>query len=166
MPKTVLHDEPTEEYKAALAAKEAQRKKEQQERSAKEIRAKQSAAKAKRKMEAKKKELQNELANKKIAECNAKIARAEKTLESEKAYDLIAKIALWLSAFMVAVAALAFFAGPGVDSALIAMVIAFMLICFSVFFQTKSSFATKKIAENRKRITKIRQELYAIKNRR
>ena len=166
MPKTVLHDEPTEEYKAALAAKEAQRKKEQQDARVSQMRKKQAAARAKREMEAKKKELQNELANKKIVECNAKIARAEKTLESEKAYDLIAKIALWLSAFMLAVAALAFFAGPGVDSALIAMVIAFMLICFSVFFQTKSSFATKKIAENRKRITKIRQELYAIKNRR
>ena len=166
MQKKQIHDEPTEEYKAALAAKEAQKLKEEQDARAEQIRAKQSAAKAKREMEAKKKELQTELAGKKIAECNARIKKVEEVLANEKSYDLVAKIALWLFVLMMAVTAIAFFLGLGVDSVLITMVIAFFLICFSIFFQTKPNFARRKITENRRKIAKIRKELSKVKNRR
>ena len=156
-----LHNEPTEEYKVAIAAKELQKMKAKES----EIRKKQSAAKAKREMEAKKKELQEALAGKKIAECNAKIAKAEKVLEGEKAYDLIAKIALVAFAFMLAISAAVFFIGLGANAVLVPMIIAFVIVCISIFFQTKPDFAKKKIRDNKKRITKIRQELYAVKNR-
>ncbi|MBQ3280407.1 hypothetical protein IJG92_02000 [Candidatus Saccharibacteria bacterium] len=166
MQKKQIHDEPTEEYKAALAAKEAQRKKEQQDTRVSQMREKQAAAKAKREMEAKKKELQSELAGKKIAECNARIKKAEETLASEKAYDLGAKITLGLFALMIFVSIAVFLVGLGVDALIIAMSIAFLTICLSIFFQTKPDFARKKISDNNKRIAKIRKELYGTKNRR
>lgn len=164
--KKTIHDEPTEEYKAALAAKEAQKKKEEQDAKAAQIRKRQTAAKAKREMEARKKELQTELANKKIAGYSAKIAKAEKALESEKVYDSIAKIALGFFAFMMLLTIGVMIAGLGVDVVLVSMSIALLILCFSIFFQVKPNFAKKEIAENRRQIAKVRQALYAVKNRR
>lgn len=158
-------EEMSEEYKAQLAAREALKAKEQQDKITKQMRQKQAANKAKREMEAKRKELQTELAGKKIAECNAKIAKAEKVLESEKAYDLIAKIAVVAFAFMLAISAAVFFMGLGADAVLVPMIIAFVIVCISIFFQAKPGFAKKTIHDNKKRIKKIRQELYAVKNR-
>ena len=159
------HEEMTDEYKAQLAAKEALKAKEQQDKMAKQMKQKQAANKAKREMEAKKKELQEALAGKKIAECNDKIQKAEKALESEKAYDLIAKIGLGFFVFMLAVTLATFLMGLGANTVLVPMIIAFVIICISIFFQTKPNFAKKEIRDNKKRIRKIRQELYAVKNR-
>ena len=158
-------EEMSEEYKAQLAAREALKAKEQQDKITKQMRQKQAANKAKREMEAKRKELQTELAGKKIAECNAKIAKAEKVLESEKTYDLIAKIALGACAFMLILSFVIFLIGLGVDALLVPMIAAFLIICISIFFQAKPNFAKKEIRDNKKRIKKIRQELYAVKNR-
>ena len=157
-------EEMSEEYKAQLAAKEALKAKEQQDKITKQMRQKQAANKAKREMEAKRKELQTELAGKKIAECNAKIAKAEKVLESEKTYDLIAKIALGAFVFMLAIS-IAVLMGSGVDAMLLAMLVALLILCTSIFFQVKPFFAQKTIRENSARIKRIRQELYAVKNR-
>jgi maltodextrin utilization protein YvdJ len=160
MPKKT-HDELTKEYKAALAKKEAEKVKAEQSK----VREKQAALRAKRKMEAKKKELQTELAKKKIAECNAKIEKAEKALESEKLYEAIAKVFLVGFAVMVTIFILLEVLSLWIDFALVIGFVAIILLAISLFFQTKPDFDHKKIRENRIRISKIRQELYAIKNR-
>lgn len=160
MPKKT-HDEPTEEYKAALAKKEAERKKAEQNK----IRQKQAALRAKREMEAKKKELQTELANKKIAECNAKIEKAEKALESEKVYETIAKVFLVGFAVMAAIFILLEVMRLWIDLAIVVGFVAIILLAISLFFQTKPDFEHKKIRENRIRANRIRQELFSIKNR-
>ena len=139
-------EEMTEEYKKALADKEAKEAAEQKEATLKEMKKKQSHAKARREAEKLKVKLEEEMFEKKIAECDAEIKKAEKKLENRGTYDAIGRLALWfVGGFFVITLILRIFGAINVDFFITFMIMSFFVLILSVCFQTLPLFAEKRI---------------------
>ena len=159
-------EEMTEEYKKALAEKEAREAAEQKEATLKEMKKKQSNAKARREAEKLKTKMEEEIFAKKIAECDAEIREAEKKLGNKATYDLIGKVALYTAiGFVVMAAILKLVDTISMDGFIAMLVATFFILSLSVYFQTLPLFAEKKIRENNLRKKDLRNALLERKNR-
>ena len=159
-------EEMTEEYKRALAEKEAREAAEQKEAMLKEMKKKQSHAKARREAEKLKTKLEEEIFTKKIAECDAEIKKAEAKLKSKTTYELIGKVALYAAAGFTAMAVILKLIGAiNMDYFIILLLSAFLVLCVSVYFQALPMFAEAKIRENNSRKKDLKRVLLERKNR-
>ena len=160
-------EEMTEDYKKALAEKQAKEAKEREQKLRDEMLEKQSIAKAKREAEAKKREIKSLKLGEKISECDAEILKAKKTIENGQKYELVGMISLWLSTAMVVLVITVSVLGIAeAEKLLVPMIIAWIILCISIFFQTRPLFAESSRRKNLARKRRLRQELYETKNHR
>ena len=151
-------EEMTEEYKALIEKKEAEEAKKQQEETLRMMHQKKSAAKARREAEKLKERLERERFDKKIAECDLEIKKAEKKLENQTTYNMIGKVTLLAALiFLIMTIVMKLTDAISIESFIALMLVSFITLSLSVYFQSIALFAeaTIRASSSRKRDLKV-----------
>lgn len=159
-------EEMTEEYKKALAEKEAKAAAEQKEATLREMKQKKSVAKARREAEKLKEKLEQERFDKRIAEYDAEIKKAEKKLENQATYDMIGKVTLLAALiFLIMTIGMKLAGAISIESFIALMLISFIILSISVYFQSITMFAETTVRKTNLKKRDLGQALISRKNR-
>ena len=157
-------NEMSEEYKIALEKKRAEIAQKKRNEIYREMQRRQSAAEMRREIEEKKRQGENERARAIIAECDSEIEKAQRILEN-KTYDTIAKISLIAILMIIFLTVGLMMAGFGRSTLLVMMILEFIILGVSVFFQSIPIFAEKKLHDCTKKLREAKNVLSKNKSR-